>query len=244
MCLAMRIHEAIPTGPVRGAVVVIQEAFGVNAHIEDLVQRLADAGYHAVAPDLFHRQGGKVFGYTDDFAEILKIFVELDDTMVLADLDAAIAHLHAAGFANDQIGTVGFCFGGRASFLLAADRKLGAAVGFYGGGIVTERSSNFPALIQHCATLQTPWLGLFGDADGSIPVDTVEQLREELAAKAAVANAIVRYPDAPHGFNCDRRADYRPDDAADAWAKTLDWFETHLARTPDRSPDRSPGQPA
>ena len=86
----MRIHEVVPSGTVRGAVVVIQEAFGVNEHIEDVATRFAAAGYHAVAPDLFHRQGGVTFGYDGDFGPILEVMMQLDDASVLADLDAAI----------------------------------------------------------------------------------------------------------------------------------------------------------
>ncbi len=77
------------------------------------------------------------------------------------------------------------------------------------------------------ASLQTPWLGLFGDQDASIPVDDVEQLREALRG-AKVDTDIVRYADAGHGFHCDQRPDYRPEDAADAWRRALDWFASHL----------------
>ena len=103
----------------------------------------------------------------------------------------------------------------------------GAAVGFYGGGIVTGRFPQFPPLVSEVASLQTPWLGLFGDQDASIPVDDVEQLREALRG-AKVDTDIVRYADAGHGFHCDQRPDYRPEDAADAWRRALDWFASHL----------------
>ena len=224
----MRIHEVVPSGTVRGAVVVIQEAFGVNEHIEDVATRFAAAGYHAVAPDLFHRQGGVTFGYDGDFGPILEVMMQLDDASVLADLDAAIELLHQRGFTDDRIGTVGFCFGGRATFLLALERALGGAVGFYGGGIVHGRGPKFAALAPRSSTLRTPWLGLFGDADAGIPIDEVEALRDALE-RAPVPTEIVRYPDAPHGFHCDRRADFRPEAAADAWERTLHWLDAHLA---------------
>ncbi len=224
----MRIYEVEPQGPPRGGVVVIQEAFGVNEHIEDVTRRAAAAGYHAVAPDLFHRQGGPVFEYGSDFTPIMEIFADLDDTKILSDLDAAIARLHERGYADAQIGAVGFCFGGRCSFLLALRRAIGASVGFYGGGIVTARFPKFPALVDEVAALKTPWLGLFGDDDGSIPVDDVERLRTELGGKAPVDAQVVRYAGAGHGFHCDRRGDYQPDAAADAWQRTLDFFGAHL----------------
>ncbi len=232
----MRIFEAVPDGAVRGGVIVVQEAFGVNAHIEDVTGRFAAAGYHAVAPDLYHRQGGPSFGYTDGFAGIIEVMGQLSDETILEDLDGAITTLHDRGFADLSIGVVGFCMGGRASFLLALHRALGAAVGFYGGGIVNARAPQFPALIDGVPTLRTPWLGLFGDADASIPIDDVERLRAELTAHAPVATEVVRYPEAKHGFHCDRRSDYLEDAARDAWARTLRWFDAHLAPMPAVAP--------
>jgi carboxymethylenebutenolidase len=223
----MRVYEATPDGETERAIVVIQEAFGVNPHIEDVTRRFAAAGYHAVAPDLFHRAGGGTAEY-GDMQKVLELFGSVSgDDAILADVDAALDHLRAAGFAEDRIGIVGFCAGGRVTFLTALRRALGAAVGFYGGGIVTGRLPQFPPLISEAATLQTPWLGLFGDQDASIPVDDVEQLRGALFA-AEVDTEIVRYPTAGHGFHCDARPDYDPEAAADAWQRTLAWFGTHL----------------
>ncbi len=224
----MRLYEARPPGDVRGAIVIVQEAFGVNPHIEDVTRRAAAAGYHAVAPDFFHRSGpGAVVEY-GKFEQVMEYFQALgSDDAILTDVDAALGHLHAAGHADSRIGAVGFCFGGRVSFLIAARRTLGACVGFYGGGIVTGRFPRFPALIGEVRSLQTPWLGLFGDQDGSIPVADVEQLRAALR-DAKVDTEIVRYGEAGHGFHCDQRPDYRPDDAADAWRRALDWFALHL----------------
>ena len=225
----MRIYEVIPDGQPRGAVVVIQEAFGVNPHIEDVTRRAAEAGYHAAAPDMFHRSGpGSVVEY-GDFANVIPHFQALgNDDAILVDVDAALDHLRAVGFDDSRIGIVGFCFGGRVTFLVAARRAIGAASGFYGGGIVTARFPQFPALVGQAPTLQTPWLGLFGDQDGSIPVDDVEALRTALK-DAPVPTDVVRYGEAGHGFHCDQREDFRPDDAADAWSRTLDWFGQHLS---------------
>ena len=225
----MDLYEALPQGTPRGAVVVIQEAFGVNDHIKDVTRRIADAGYRAVAPTIFHRAGGGTADYTD-FAKVMPLFKGVSDAAVLMDVDAALAHLRGAGFPDARIGLVGFCFGGRVSFLVATQRELGAAVGFYGGGIVTARRGGFTTLIGDAAKLATPWLGLFGDKDGGIPIADVETLRATLAREAKVANEIVRYADAEHGFNCNVRASYHEASAKDAWARMLDWFEKHLAR--------------
>lgn len=224
---AMDLYEAEPDGEPRGAIVVIQEAFGVNEHIKDVTRRAADAGYHAVAPSLFHRAGGGTADY-DDFAKVVPLFEGVSDAGILADVDATLDHLRAAGFADSAIGIVGFCFGGRTTFLVAARRAIGAAVGFYGGGIVSKGALPFDPLIDESATLQTPWLGLFGDQDGGIPVEDVEQLRTALAG-APVPCEVVRYPGAEHGFHCDVRDAHNADAAKDAWAGTLRWFDDHLA---------------
>jgi carboxymethylenebutenolidase len=220
----MRAYRASPDGPPRGGIVVVQEAFGLNAHIEDVTRRFAAAGYLAVAPELYHRSDEPgPFSY-DDFAAVIPAMAALSDELMLADVDAALAHLGASGIPSARAGIVGFCMGGRVSFLVAARRALGAAVGFYGGGIVTARFPQFPALVDEIPTLATPWLGLFGDRDGSIPVDDVEQLRDHLV-DAPVDTDVVRYPDAEHGFFCDLRPAYAPDAAGDAWVRTLRWFD-------------------
>jgi carboxymethylenebutenolidase len=225
----MPVYEARPDGDATGAAIVIQEAFGVNEHIEDVTRRFAEAGLLAVAPHLFHRAGGGTAPY-GDFSKVMPLYEHLDDAGILVDLDATLDHLHEAGWDDRQISAVGFCFGGRVTFLAALRRTLGAAVGFYGGGIVNQRFPQFPALVGEAAKLQTPWLGLFGDEDGSIPVEDVEQLRAALQA-APVDTEIVRYDDAGHGFHCDVRDAYHEAAAKDAWARTLEWLDRHLAKS-------------
>jgi carboxymethylenebutenolidase len=226
----MELYESAPdqgSARAKGGVIVVQEAFGVNEHIESVADRLAERGYHAVAPHFFHRAGGGTVPY-GDFSKVIAKYEGLTDEGILVDVDAARGHLHDAGWADSTIGTVGFCFGGRVTFLVAARRKLGAAVGYYGGGIVTGRFPQFPTLVDETDTLQTPWLGFFGDQDESIPVEDVEKLRAALE-QAPVDHDVVRYADAGHGFNRDISPDaYRPGAAADAWRRMLDWFEKHL----------------
>jgi len=225
----MELYEATPVGDAVGAVIVIQEAFGVNDHIRDVTRRFADAGYHAVAPALFHRAGGGEAAY-GDMEAVMKLFGGMSDDGFLMDVDVTLEHLAAAGFEPAQTGIVGFCMGGRVTFLVAARRALGAAVGFYGGGIVETGRLPFPALVDEVATLKTPWLGLFGDLDTGIPVKQVERLREALDADAPVEHEIVRYPDAQHGFHCDARPDaFNAEAAADGWARTIAWLREHLA---------------
>ena len=223
----MRAFESATDADATTAVIVIPEAFGLNGHIEDVTERFAGEGFRAVGLDIFHRSGGGTAPY-DDFEKVLPLFEGLTDEGLLADIDAAREHLHRLNIADPAIGIVGFCFGGRTTFLAALHRPLGAAVGFYGGGIVTGRFPQFPPLIDDSASLQSPWLGLFGDADQGIPIEDVERLRTTLDASADVDHEIIRYREAEHGFHCEQRPAFHPDSAKDAWARTVAWFRTHL----------------
>ena len=225
---AMECFEAMPDGTPRGAVVVIQEAFGVNEYIKGVARRAAEAGYHALAPALFHRAGGGTADY-GDFGAVIPLFEGVSDDGILMDVDAALTHLRTAGQADPAIGIVGFCFGGRVTFLVAARRAIGAAVGFYGGGIVSKGALPFEPLVGEVPALRTPWLGLFGDEDASIPVTDVEVLRAALD-DAPVEAEVVRYAGAQHGFHCDARpGNFHAEVAADGWRRALEWFDGHLA---------------
>lgn len=228
----MPSYAASPGGTARGGILVVQEAFGVTAHIADIADRLADAGWYAVAPAFFHRQGSPVLDY-DDFESVMPLMGELRADGVAIDVAAAFDHLEQAGFAPGQIGVVGFCMGGSVTFFAATTRPIGAAVTFYGGGLRDGRFG-FPSLIDLAPVLQTPWLGLYGDLDKGIPVEDVEQLRRAVEA-APVATEIVGYADADHGFNCDDRPSvFNASAARDAWRRTLAWFDSHM-------PARGPG---
>ncbi len=213
-----------PSADPKGAIVVLQEAFGVNDHIVDLGARLAAAGWLAVIPHLFHRTGDPALGY-DDLAEIFPHIQAMTAEGAAADIDAAIAAAGEEGLPPSSCGVVGFCMGGSLSFLTATRHQLGAAVTFYGGGI---RGRWFmPSQLDTAPNLKAPWLGLYGDQDEGIPIDDVEALRVATAT-ATVPTEIVRYPDADHGFNCDRRDSYHAPSAADAWSRMLAWFDQHI----------------
>jgi len=222
----MGLYDAEPDGKARGAVIVVQEAFGVNDHIEDVTRRLAAAGYRAVAPHLFHRTGDPVIGY-GDYDQIMPHFAGLSEAGVLDDIDAALDYLGEAGYAPARIGVVGFCMGGTVAFLASVRRPLGAGVTFYGGGIAQGRFG-MASQLELALHLRTPWLGLYGDQDQGIPVEDVEALRTAVSA-APVETEIVRYAPAGHGFNCDKRDSYHEASAVDAWRRMLEWFERHLA---------------
>jgi carboxymethylenebutenolidase len=222
----MPVFTAAPDGEPRGAVVVVQEAFGVTTHIEGVATRLADAGYRALAPALFHRQGSPVLAY-GDLDAVMPLMSQLKAEGIAADLAACFDHLDATGFPGARTGIVGFCMGGTVAFFAATLRPLGAAVTFYGGGVTNGRFG-FPSLVELAPSLQAPWLGLYGDLDQGIAVADVEQLRDALLG-APVSTDLVRYAEAGHGFNCnDRPESFNPDAAADGWARTLAWFGEHL----------------
>ena len=206
-------------GP-RPAVLVIQEAFGLNDHIKDVTRRVAGEGYVALAPDLFHRGGkGRTAGY-DQLPKALELMGALKDDEIVADVASAIAHLEKdPGVRRDRIGITGFCMGGRVSYLAACalPDKIAAAVPFYGGGIPIDRTP----------TLRAPVLAFFGDADPFIPLDSVEKLKAEAARLGKRVETVV-YPGAPHGFFCNERDSYRPDAARDAWERTKAFFAKHL----------------
>ena len=123
---SMDVYEVFPDGEPKGAIIVIQEAFGVNDHIQDVTRRIAAAGYVGVAPAMFHRAGGGTAPY-DDFSQVMPLFEGITDDGMLADIDATLAHLaRRRASADDSIGIVGFCFGGRVTFLVA--RAAGRSV--------------------------------------------------------------------------------------------------------------------
>jgi carboxymethylenebutenolidase len=222
----MGIYVAEPRGDARRAVIVLQEAFGVNDHIRDLAARFAEAGYVAAAPHLFHRSGDPELGY-DDMQEVMPYIMQLQADELEADLDATLTYLAGQGFEGRRVATVGFCMGGSISLVAGCYWPLGAAITFYGGGIAQSRFG-FPPLYDLAPTLQTPWLGLFGDQDASIPTNEVEGLRTA-ANKAGPMTEIVRYAEANHGFHCDARSSYHEPSATDAWKRTLAFLEDHLA---------------
>jgi len=225
---AMPVYVAHPEQKPSRAVMVIQEAFGVNDHIEDVTRRAAEAGYLGVSPHIFHRSGAGIVKY-GDMEGVMKHFQMLTDKGLLEDIDATVGLIHGEGIADPSIGITGFCIGGRMTFLAGAERALGAAVSFYGGGIVPGRSEDMPSLLGTIPHMRTPWLGLFGDLDRGIPVEEVEQLRGAMK-DAPVEYEIVRYAKAGHGFHCDQRPEsYQADAAQDGWKRTLGWFGEHLA---------------
>lgn len=205
-------------------VLVVQEIFGVHEHIRDICRRLALEGYLAVAPELYFREGDP-----NEYTDIPTLFKELvskvPDTQVLADLDHAANWAARNGGDIRRMGITGFCWGGRISWLYAAHNpQLRAAVAWYGRvmGDKTMKQQKHP--IDIAVDLSAPVLGLYGGQDESIPLESVEQMRQAIHAANAKAEIIV-YPEAGHAFNADYRPSYHAESAKDSWARMLAWFK-------------------
>lgn len=208
------------------AVVVVQEAFGVNTHIRSVADRFADAGYFAVAPQLFHRDGSPEIAY-DDFPSAMKYMANINKEGLTNDLTATTNFLASVGYLAPNIGIVGYCMGGTVSFFAGTTGDVGASVSFYGGGVETGRFGLAP-LLELAPDLRCPWLGLYGDLDGGIPVEQVEALRIA-AATSKFPTDIVRYADGEHGFHCEGRPQvYNEVAALDAHRRTLEFFSDNL----------------
>jgi carboxymethylenebutenolidase len=207
-------------------VLVVQEIFGVHEHIKDICRRLAKAGYLAVAPELYARQGD-VSGI-GNIQEVIKTVVsKVPDDQVMSDLDATARWAAKNQGDAARLGITGFCWGGRIVWLYAAHNpQLKAGVAWYGRleGQSTELTPKFP--MDVVADLKFPVLGLYGGEDQGIPVPSVEKMRKALQA-AGKKSEIVLYPTAPHGFYADYRPSYRAADAKDAWQRLLRWFQNH-----------------
>lgn len=214
-----------PTAP--RAVVVLQEAFGVNHHIRGVADRLADDGFFAVAPHLFHREGSPEIPY-DDLEGAKSLVARLTREGLGNDLDATTDFLSSLGFGASRVGAVGFCMGGSVAFYAATRPTFGAAVSFYGGGIAQGRMG-LPPLLELASELRAPWLGLFGDLDAGIPIEDVERLRGALAQRE-VTTEVVRYRDAHHGFHCDERPSvYNEAAARDAYQRAVAFLSKNLS---------------
>ena len=228
----MSAFIAQPTGGGKHpAIIVVQEAFGLNAHIKDVAVRLAREGYVSLAPDLYYRENNAVVGY-DNLPEAIRLMMTLADDKIAKDMGAAISYLQRQpGVRADRIGVTGFCMGGRVTFLTAClNPAVKAAAPFYGGGIgsVMQPSERTPkAPLEYADKLAAPLLLFFGENDSFIPLDEVERIKTRLAELKKTAETVV-YPGAPHGFFCEERDSYRADAAKDAWTRLLTFFNQHL----------------
>jgi carboxymethylenebutenolidase len=202
---------AAPAGKPRGAVVVIQEIFGVNAHIRAVTDSYAAEGYVAIAPAVFDRiRKGIELGYNPDtMKEGFGYAQQLQPDKTLLDIGASIAVVKHGG----RVGVVGFCWGGKMAYVSACELPIACAVAYYGGRIVQELGK----------TPKCPVLYHFGGKDTHIPPSDIDQIRT-----VDQRGTFHIYPDADHGFNCDQRASFNADAAQLARQRTLAFLAQHL----------------
>jgi carboxymethylenebutenolidase len=223
----MPAYRAAPANrPNAPVVLVVSEIFGVHEYIADVARRFAKAGYFAIAPEFFVRQGD-----AESYGEVGKLIAEVvskvPDAQVMGDLDAALAWARGQGANAAAAGITGFCWGGRIAWLYAAHNPaLKAGVAWYGRLVGATSPLNPVQPVDVAARLAGPVLGLYGGQDPGIPLDTVDTMKAALAAgsPAARRSQFVVYPDAPHAFHADYRPSYRKEAAEDGWQRALDWF--------------------
>jgi carboxymethylenebutenolidase len=208
-----RAWLAAPPGKPRGAIVVVQEIFGVNSHIRAVTDGYAADGYVAIAPCLFDRvRKGIELGYSQpEVQEGFGYVQQLKPAETLQDLSAAIAIVRHAG----RVGMVGYCWGGKMSYVSACELPLTCAVAYYGGSIAQslDKQPKCPVMYH------------FGERDDHIPLTDVDKI------KAKNPQGIFHiYAGAGHGFNCDQRGSYNPQAAALARERSLAFFAEHLRR--------------
>lgn len=230
----MPAYRAAPAGKTGVPVIlVLSEIFGVHEYIADVCRRFAKAGYLAIAPELFVRQGD-----AQSYGEVAKLMAEViskvPDAQVMGDLDATLDWAGANGGDLKRVGVTGFCWGGRQTWLYTAHSpRIRAGVAWYGRlvGNASELTPKHP--VELAAQLNGPVLGLYGAADTGIPVATVDQMKAALAAAASAGKAAARdsefvvYPEAPHAFHADYRPSFRKEPAEDGWKRALAWFQKH-----------------
>ena len=208
-------------------VIVIPEIWGMHEHIRDVTRRVALAGYYAITPEPYFRQGDltKIANIQD----VVKGANALADSVMLRDLDALVEWVDGQGKANGKrIGITGFCRGGRTTWMFAAhNARVKAGVAWYGGlSPVPETMPLTP--IDVAGKLNAPVLGLYGGADQGIPLDLVERMRAALFAFGKEKESIIHvYDGMPHAFNADYRPSYRKEAAQDGWKRMLAWFKKH-----------------
>ena len=223
----MPAYRAMPAGKTGlGTVLVVQEIFGVHEHIKDVCRRLAKAGYLAVAPELYARQGDPS-KYTEIPKLVSELVTKVPDAQVMADLDAAAAWAAKDGGDAGKLAVTGFCWGGRIVWMYAAHNpKLKTGVAWYGPVARAFHAGDKTAL-DVAASIKQPMLGLYGAADGGIPNDTVEKMRAALKAAGNASSELVLYPDMPHAFHADYRPSYRKEAAEDGWKRLLAWLKAN-----------------
>ncbi|HMZ78130.1 MAG TPA: dienelactone hydrolase family protein [Acidobacteriota bacterium] len=222
----MPAYRAMPEkGKAFPVVLVVQEIFGVHEHIRDVCRRFAKAGYLAVAPELYARQGD--VSKLSNFDQIIEIVRKVPDSQVMADLDATVAWAKATKKGETKhLGITGFCWGGRVVWLYSAHNpQVKAGVAWYGRLVGQPSDLNPKHPVDIAASLKVPVLGLYAEKDKGISLESVEQMRKQLKSPSE----IVVFPGVDHGFHADYRPSYNKEAAQDGWKRLLAWFKKYGA---------------
>jgi len=224
----MPAYRAMPAGKSGlSTLLLVQEIFGVHEHIKDVCRRFAKAGFLAIAPELYARQGDPS-QYTDIPTLFKEVVSKVSDGQVMSDLDATVAWAAGNGGEAKDVGITGFCWGGRITWLyLAHNPKVNAGVAWY-GRVVGDSTPNTPKHpIDLTGSIKQPVLALYGGADSGIPNATIYRMMAALQAAGNTASQLVLYKDAPHAFHADYRPTYRKEAAEDGWKRAVAWFKAN-----------------
>ncbi len=225
---ALNAYRAKPAGKRKlPVIIVVQEIFGLHEWIRDMTRRYAKAGYYAIAPDFFQRQGDatRIADFKRLFAEIVS---KVPDAQVMGDCDAAAKFAGTDGGNATRLGITGYCWGGRVTWLYAAHNpRLKAGVACYGRVIGTPSELQPKSPLDLVASIDVPVLGQYGSLDKGIPLADLEIMKANLEA-AKKPSTIKVFEGADHGFLADYRPSYHYAAAATAWADGLAWFGKHV----------------
>lgn len=207
-------------------VIVLQEAFGVNHHIRSICDRLAEEGFLAAAPELFHREGRRIEVDYANRQDIFPLLHKLTNQGLIQDVRDTINFLDNLPLAEiREVATIGFCMGGFASALAGAELSIKKMVSFYGAGMVRPREGfELKPFVQKLATTKARSLFFFGGKDASITEEDISAIRAELKKSKTPHNVVV-FENSDHGFFCDERKSYDAEAAKVAWEKTLEFLK-------------------
>ncbi len=207
-------------------VIVLMEAFGVNAHIRSVCDRLANEGFLAAAPDLFHREGRKIEIDYSAHKEIMPLLGKLTNQGIIQDVRTTINFLEDLPSANTQvIHSMGFCVGGFASVLCATKLKIDKMISFYGGGMILPRDGiGLTPIVSEMNLIKSKCLFFFGGQDASIPLDDISIIEKKLTS-SKVKFEVVIFEKSDHGFFCDERKSFDEHSAKEAWNKSLSFLK-------------------
>lgn len=215
----MDVYMVRPEVESSASVIVLQEAYGVNPHIQDVCHRVAALGYTALAPDLFHRFGKRIQYDYDDRKSAMEILAWLTDEMILEDVSSTLAHVQTS-----RVHAMGFCMGGYAAILSGLYFPLTSVISFYGAGLIRAREGiGFGPVPRKLKEIKCPALLFFGEDDKSISTEERELISDELSLGTQEV-LINTFPHSDHGFFCDQRKTYHPKSSVEAWTIVKNWL--------------------